>query len=249
MENTELPKKVVLITGASRGIGLATAAAFLSKNYAVVTAQRSAPDNKDVFHINVDLADYNQCQPLLDRIVADHGRLDVLVNNAGMMQESSVEDCSLELWQKTLNLNLTVPFLLTKYALPHLKKTHGCIVNIGSIEALGSNPHHGAYCASKAGLHALTRATAVDHGEEVRCNTVAPGWIETHLNADYVDAMPNPNRFREKLDDIHPAGRIGTPEEIANLVVYLASDEASFVSGQTLIADGGRTIKLSLPQT
>ncbi|MEM7281606.1 MAG: SDR family oxidoreductase [Pseudomonadota bacterium] len=239
--------KVVLITGASRGIGAETAKAFLAKDYLVVTAQRSPSTIDNAIDIPVDLNDLEVCEALIQKVVSQWGRLDILVNNAGLMKESSVEHCSLELWEETLRLNLTVPFLLSKFAIPYLKKHNGCIVNIGSVEGIGSNPNHAAYCASKAGLHALTRATAVDHGREIRCNAVAPGWIETELNANLVDSMSNPASFKERLEDIHPLGRAGSPSEVAALVVYLASEEASFITGQTLIADGGRTVKLSLP--
>ena len=124
----------------------------------------------------------------------------------------------------------------------------GCIVNIGSIEGLGANPGHPAYCASKAGLHGLTRAVAIDHGSEgVRCNAVAPGWIDTDLNREFIEAMPHPDDFRERIGTIHPVGRTGNPGEVAALVAFLASDEAGFITGQIYTADGGRMAKLSLP--
>ena len=146
-------------------------------------------------------------------------------------------------------LNLTSPFLLIKHLLPAMRAAgQGAIVNVGSIEGLGANPGHGAYCASKAGLHGLTRAVAVDEGlNGIRCNAVAPGWIDTDLNIDYIAAMPDPAAFRREIGRIHPLGRTGGPEEVAALIVWLASDEASFMTGQVLTIDGGRMAKLSLP--
>jgi meso-butanediol dehydrogenase/(S,S)-butanediol dehydrogenase/diacetyl reductase len=163
------------------------------------------------------------------------------------MLEGTVEEMSPEDWDRTMAVNLRAPFLLIKHAVPHLRG-HGVIVNIGSIEAHASNPRHPAYCASKAGVHALTRAVAVDYGSAgIRCNAVAPGWIDTDLNSDYLDSMPDPEGFRRGLARIHPVGRTGAPEEVASLVAWLASEEASFVTGQTYTIDGGRTSKLPLP--
>lgn len=240
-------EKVVLITGASSGIGLACARKFQSLGAQVFTAQRRPAEGFD--WIESDLSDPKAPQEIVQSVVEQAGRLDVLINNAGVMNEASTEDTSIELWQKTLDINLTAPFLLIKHAIPFFRNSGGgAIVNIGSIEGLGSNPGHSAYCASKAGLHGLTRAVAVDHGpDKIRCNAVAPGWIDTDLNVDYINSMANPEEFRQKIGDIHPLGRTGEAEEVAEIVTWLASDAASFVTGQIFTVDGGRTIKLSLP--
>jgi len=113
---------------------------------------------------------------------------------------------------------------------------------------LGSNPRHPAYCASKAGLHGLTRAVAVDHGSDgIRCNAIAPGWIETDLNAEFIESMSDPVQFRQQIGKIHPVGRTGEASEVAALAAFLASDDASFITGQIYTVDGGRTAKLNLP--
>lgn len=237
--------KVALVTGGRSGIGQAIARRLASEGARVFTAQRGADAEFEA--IEADFTDSVSTEAVVDQVVQRAGRIDVLVNNAGMMQEANVEAMSLADWDRTIRVNLTAPFLLIKAALPHLRRVQGSIVNIGSIEGLGSNPQHAAYCASKAGLHGLTRAVAVDHSTEVRCNAVAPGWIETDLNEAFVEAMPDPVAFRSNIDRIHPVGRIGKPEEVAALVAWLASAEAGFVTDQVWALDGGRMAKLSLP--
>ncbi|WP_245307464.1 SDR family oxidoreductase [Mesorhizobium sp. AA23] len=185
---------------------------------------------EDTGHIEAIVADL--CDPgvpdmVIDYVVQQAGRLDILVNNAGRMVEAKVDETGLDEWQRTMALNLDAPFLLIRRAIPHLRRSRGSIVNIGSIEGLASNPGHAAYCASKAGLHGLTRAVAVDGGQDgVRCNGVAPGWIVPSLTPIFVAALPE--QARGRLGTIHPLGRTGRVEEVAAMVAWIASDEAAF---------------------
>lgn len=238
--------KIALVTGGRSGIGKAISRRFREEGAMVFTAQRGADEEFDC--ILADFADSASPARVMTEVIERAGRLDVLANNAGVMQEAKVEDMTDEDWQRNLAVNLTAPFLMIKAALPHLRKTTGSIINIGSIEGLGANPLHSAYCAAKAGLHGLTRAVAVDHGPEgIRCNAVAPGWIDTDLNLEFIKSMPDPTTFHRDIGSIHPVARIGKPEEVAALVAFLAADEAGFITGQVYSIDGGRMSKLSLP--
>lgn len=243
---TRFQDKVALVTGGRSGIGRAIADRLRAEGARVFTVQRGA----DAAHESLvaDLADADAPTRVIGAVIAAAGRLDVLVNNAGTMREAGIEEMSPADWQHDIAVNLTAPFLMMRAAMPHLRAVRGCIVNIGSIEGLGSNPGHAAYCAAKAGLHGLTRAVAVDHGGDgVRCNAVAPGWIDTALNEDFIDSMDDPAAFRRDIGSIHPAGRTGGPDEVAALVAFLASEEAGFITGEVYRIDGGRMAKLSLP--
>jgi len=239
--------QVALVTGGRSGIGAAIAHRLQIEGAHVITAQRNEDTNHD--YIEADFLDPTEPERVISDVISKAGRLDVLINNAGLMREGTVAESSTKDWNDAIAVNLTAPFLLIKHALPHLHNG-GAIVNIGSVEGLGSNPRHPAYCASKAGLHGLTRAVAVDHGNEgIRCNAVAPGWINTDLNEDFIDSMPDPMTFRKKIADIHPVGRTGEAEDVAALVAFLASNDAAFITGQIYTVDGGRMAKLSLPAT
>ncbi len=238
--------KVVLVTGGRTGIGRAIAIRLSDEGATVITAQRRK--DEDFESIAADFSDPNCPQKLVEEVVSRHGKLDVLINNAGMMQEAYIEEITLEDWQRNITVNLTAPFLLIQAALPYLRQTKGNIVNTGSIEGLAANPNHTAYCTTKAGIHGLTRAVAVDAGSDgVRCNAIAPGWINTELNQDMINNSADAELFAETIGRIHLLGRAGETEEVASMVAMIASSDASFITGQIFTVDGGRMAKLSLP--
>ena len=249
-----LEGKVALITGGGRGIGAGISERFLEEGAKVAIVQRNAPprefaENLSVLFVQADLSRSANISRAVDAVVEKFNRLDVVVNNAGVMFEKTVEEMSEEDWDQMMDINLKAPFLVTKHSMPHLKRSGaGSIVNIGSIEGLGSNPGHPAYSASKAGIHGFTAAVAVDHGRDgVRCNAIAPGWISSNLSEIYIENMPDSDRVRRELLMMHPVGRLGQPRDVGNLAVWLASEESAFVTGQVYVIDGGRTKKLPLP--
>lgn len=249
----QLMGRVALVTGGGRGIGRGIVECFLAEGAKIVIAQRSDLDRKlerhpDVAFARTDLSETASLNAVVPFAVSQFGKLNILVNNAGIMFSSTLEEMKEEMWDRMLNVNLRAPVLLCKHVLPELKKQGGgSIINIGSIEGIGANPSHSAYCASKAAIHGLTRALAVDLGKyNIRCNAIAPGWIQSDLAQDYINTQPDPTMAMKTLIDLHPIGRIGEPKDIGDAAVFLAGDSSGFMTGQTIVVDGGRTIKLPL---
>ena len=185
------------------------------------------------------------------------GPVSIVVNNAGIdqppgtpSQSFALEEIPEEVCRQVLEVNLVGLFLTTQVFLPSIKASGGgSVINIGSIEGFAANPGHTAYSASKGGVHGLTVALAVDLGPDgVRCNAIAPGWIDTELNAHYLDRHPRREEAVAALARLHPVGHIGSPGDVGDVAVWLASDESRFVTGQVITVDGGRTARPSLPE-
>lgn len=249
---TEKQGRRVLVTGGSRGIGRGIVERFLADGDTVVVVQRRpVPEDlraAGVTGLRADLTVDGIVDSVIDATVKRLGGLDVLVVNAGVMEEEAADEVTQDSWDRQLRLNLTVPAMLARAAAPHLAESGGNIVMTGSIEGLAANPEHAAYVASKAGIHGLVKALAVDLGASgVRCNAVAPGWISSDLTENYLDSMPDPAEARERVAVLHPLQRTGTPEDIGGAVRFLASEDAAFVTGHVLVVDGGRTAQLSRP--
>lgn len=239
--------RVALVTGGARSIGAAIADALAAAGATVAVGDLHP--SADHESIDLDVADEASVAAAVAAVSQRFGRLDVVVNNAGVMFETDIIDQDRRSWDRMLAINLTGPMLVSKHAAPALS-IHGVgsIVNIGSIEGDVCNPEHAAYAATKSGVHGLTRAVAVDLGPRgVRCNAIAPGWIDTPLNAAYVDAHPDRDLVVDELSKLHPIGRVGSPADVAQVAVWLAGDGARFVTGQVITVDGGRTIRPSLP--
>ncbi|MBL8928441.1 MAG: glucose 1-dehydrogenase [Pseudonocardia sp.] len=254
LRGTELGGKVALVTGGGRGIGRGIVDRFLEEGAQVAVVQRRPLDgvlagDARVAHVKADLGVASSAATAVEHTVERFGGVDILVNNAGIMFERAVSEIRADEWDLMVAVNLRAPLFLAQAVLPHMRRRGGgSIINIGSIEGLGANPGHAAYCASKAGVHGMTRAMAVDLGvDNIRCNAIAPGWITSELSETYLESQADPAAVRDALARLHPVGRVGRPTDVGDLAVYLAGDRSSFLTGEIVVLDGGRTAKLPTP--
>ena len=246
----KLSGKIALVTGGSRGIGYGIAK-ILSENGAmvVITARDSKRLENAVANIPnaigivANIKNRNEVMNVVDSTIKKFGKLDILVNNAGIFPKiKRLHEIDEDEWNEVLDVNLTGQFRFTKEAIPHLQKTSGCIVNISSDAGLkayqGFNAD--AYSASKAGLILLTKCLALEYAKDkIRVNCICPGVVDTDMTKPFLKTQKD----KEFMDNEHPLGRIGQPEEIARAVLYFVSDDASWTTGAVLAVDGGESIK------
>ena len=247
-------EKVVLVTGATSGIGHAIAVKFAAESARVTALGRNQNALRNVetaltgagaepLVLAVDVTNRDEGQRAIDETISRFGRLDVLVNAAGHISSGTIEDTSLTAWDAMMDVNLRAVFQLMQMAAPHLIKTKGNVVNVSSVTGLRSFPGVLAYCVSKAGLDQLTRCAALELAARgVRVNAVNPGVVITEIHRrGGMDAAAY-EKFLEHSKTTHPLGRVGDPKEIAELVFYLASEKASWITGGTYQIDGGRAL-------
>ena len=239
---------VVLVTGASSGIGAAIAIAFAEDGWDVMAAGRDEGRLEEVADVSEkivtwagDLADAEDCDELIAETLDEFGQIDCLVNNAGIFIRGTVADTSDEDWRHTMTVNLDVPFFLSRAALPHLLITEGSIINIASDWGLNGGERAASYCASKGGLVLLTKAMAKDHARHgLRVNAVCPGDVDTPMLAAEAKAEGMElDDYLEEASEAVPSGRVGEPEEVASLTLFLASSAAMHINGTTILIDGG----------
>lgn len=202
----------------------------------------SLPDGDAPFtFLRMDVTSETEVAAAFDMIDAEHGRLDVLVNAAGIEIELTIDDTTLEQWQHIFAVNVTGTFLASKYGLPLLRASeHASIINFGSYDGYIADPNLAAYCATKGAVHALTKAMACDHGPEgIRVNAICPGYVDTPMLDQFFPDDVEPGIAHVEAQHVHPLRTVGTPTDVANLVTWLASDEARFATGQLWVLDGG----------
>lgn len=245
--------KVALITGGTEGIGYATAELFLKEGAHVAVTGRSEEKGRaataslselgEVLFVRGDVSKTDDARGMVDRTVSRFGRIDVLFNNAGVYIEKPAEEMTEAEWDLLMDVNVKGTFLVSKYAIPHMKRQGGgAIVNNSSDAGLIGNRNCPAYCASKGAVALMTKAMALDYaGCGIRVNSVNPGTVDTPMLAREVSASPDPEAYLERTRSESPMGRICRAEEVARAVLFLASDESSFVTGAHLSVDGGVT--------
>lgn len=251
----QLKNKVAIVTGAAGGIGEAIASAMSAASAAVVVAdinniageavaESLRIDGGQAVYQHTDVGRSEDMEQLVATAVEQFGKLDILVNNAGIAIAGAAVDITEEDWMRVLNINLSSVWRGMKYAIPQmLKNGGGSIVNISSTQSLLGFKGWSAYAAAKGGINALTQQAAVDYSaQNIRINAIAPGTIMTPLNEQIFAEMEDPQPLIDHWNSLHAVGRFGQPEEVAAAVVFLASDDASFITGEVLRIDGGQVI-------
>ena len=246
-----LNNRVAVITGGSSGIGRACAKEFAKEGARVVVADVNQEGARETVRqieaqggtaipIETDVAIPESVQRLAAETLKPFGEVHALVNNAAIQVNKTIENTTVEEWNREIAVNLGGAFLCSKFFLPHLRRTKGAIIIMASVNGFFVEPMLAGYCATKAALIGLTKAMAIDHGKEgIRVNCICPGYIDAGLAWEYFQAQANPAAARQSAAKLHALWRIGRPEEVARVAVFLASDEASFMTGSAVVVDGG----------
>lgn len=234
-----------MITGGSKGIGAACVELFLQEGGKVAVLDVVPSQNTNVFYQKCNISIELEVQSCISTIVSNLGEIDVLVNNAGIQRYGTVTETTSDTWDEVMNVNLKSAFFCTKYCIPSmLRKDGGVIINVASVQAFLTQQKVAAYATSKAALLGLTRSIAVDYSPKIRCVAVCPGTVDTPMVRDSFNQSPDPAAVLKECEDMHLLQRIAEPSEIAQLITFLSSEKASFITGQAIRIDGGLGIMI-----
>jgi NAD(P)-dependent dehydrogenase (short-subunit alcohol dehydrogenase family) len=247
----KLKDRVAVITGSGGGIGRAAALEFTREGAMVVVADIQYSGALETVEqirklggtshaVETDVSNPDSVRNLVAETLRVYGKVNVLFNNAAIQVNKTLEDTTVDEWNREIAVNLGGVFLCSKYFMPHLRATKGAIVSMSSVNAFFVEPTCAGYCATKAAIIGLTKAMAIDHGKEgIRVNCICPGYIDAGLAEGYFQAQADPAAARASAGKLHALWRIGRPEEVGRVAVFLASDDASFVTGSAYVVDGG----------
>jgi NAD(P)-dependent dehydrogenase (short-subunit alcohol dehydrogenase family) len=247
----KLKDKIVVVTGAGSGIGRACAVESAREGAWVVAVDLNMQGAEETIRqilvkkgtavaFKTDVSKPDSVMRLAEFTIKSYSRIDALINNAAIQVNKTVEDITFEEWNLQMSINVGGIFLCSKYFLPHLRASKGSIVNMSSVNGFFVEPMCAGYCTTKAAIIGLTKAMAIDHGHEgVRINCICPGYIDAGLAEGYFQSQPDPVKARMEAGKLHALWRIGKPEEVARVAVFLASHEASFMTGASVVVDGG----------
>jgi len=244
--------RTVVVTGGAKGIGGACAEVFYvaDANVCILDIDKSGEERANklgerALFINCDVSKEKYVKEAFEKVIEHFGDIEILVNNAGIQRYTSVTETSEEEWDLVMNVNLKSAFLCAKYAIPSmLKNGKGCVINVASVQSFISQKNVAPYTTSKTALLGLTRSISVDYAPNVRSVAVCPGTVDTPMFRDAIQLSPNPDEIFQECVDMHLTQRVGSSKEVAELIAYLASDKAGFITGQAIRIDGGLGVSI-----
>lgn len=246
----DFKNKTVVVTGAGKGIGAACAKIFFDAGANVALLDRDEDDkniiDKRWYALKCNVAKEAEVKTASEIVFANFGAIHYLVNNAGIQRYGTVTETTSDIWDEVMNVNLKSYFLCSKYFIPYIQKTgNGVVINVASVQAFVSQRNVAAYTTAKTAILGLTRSIAIDYAPHIRCVAICPGTIDTPMVRASFALSPNPDEVLQECIDMHPIGRIGTPEEVGEVIKFMCDDKAGFITGQAIRVDGGLGITIN----